>query len=256
MVNPYCDGDVRPKGVTSMTQAIQTHQSQPLLTGLKDALPLMGGYIPVAISFGLISLQSGFSVLETILISTLVYAGASQFLFVAMVASGAPMWLVVVMTLLINARHVVYGPNLAPYMTKSPWWLALMHGLTDQIFALAHTRLPQLNEKQRICWFTGASFLAWMSWVGGTALGAIAGGELINQWPLLADVLPFALPALFLVLLAPKFKTKIWALTLGCTTLIALIIKLQGFSNAAIPVAALIGTLLFYAVKNQTKWSK
>ncbi len=64
-----------------------------------------------------------------------------------MVASGAPLWLVLVMTLLINARHVVYGPNIAPYLSNSRWWPVLMHGLTDQIFALAHTRLPQLAEK-------------------------------------------------------------------------------------------------------------
>lgn len=138
-----------------MTTTTQTLAGTPWKQGVKDAIPLLGGYIPVAISFGLISVQSGFSVLETILISTFIYAGASQFLFVAMAASGAPLWLVVIMTLLINARHIVYGPNLSPYLNHDKKWLPLMHGLTDQIFALAHARLPQLPEHARIGWYTG-----------------------------------------------------------------------------------------------------
>lgn len=221
------------------------------LVGVKDAIPLMGGYIPVAVSFGLISIQSGFNIWETIAVSTLIYAGASQFLFVAMVASGAPLWLVVMMTLLINARHIVYGPNLAPYISKNPWWIWLMHGLTDQIFALAHTRLPQIESENRLGWFSGAALLAWFSWIGGTAMGAIAGGELISQWPLLGDILPFALPALFLVLLAPRFNSMLWAISLGLTIIIALIVKLNGFANAAIPLAAVCGTLLYYGMRNR-----
>lgn len=226
-------------------------QKTAWLMGIKDAIPLMGGYIPVAISFGLIAMQSGFSIWATIIVSTLIYAGASQFLFVAMVAANAPLWLVVVMTLLINARHIAYGPNLAPYIDKNPWWLALMHGLTDQIFALAHTRFPQLESKQRLPWFTGAALLAWFSWIAGTAIGAITGEQLIAQYPILKDVLPFALPALFLVLLAPKFDSKLWAIVLGCTALAALLIKLNGFANMAIPLAALCGTLLYYALRTR-----
>jgi len=233
-----------------MNTKTDTLHYSAFISGVKDAIPLLGGYISVAISFGVIALQAGFSVWETVAISTLIYAGASQFLFVAMVASGAPLWLVVTMTLLINARHIVYGPNLAPYVSKSPWWLALMHGLTDQIFALAHTRLPQLPENDRLGWFTGAALLAWFSWIGGTALGAIAGGEIIKQWPLMATVLPFALPALFLVLLAPRFDTWLWTMTLAGTMLMAMFIKLNGFENAAIPLSALCGALLYYALRN------
>ena len=234
-----------------MNSKTMNSQNHAWLLGVKDAIPLMGGYIPIAISFGLISLQAGFSIWETIAVSTLIYAGASQFLFVAMVASGAPLWLVVMMTLLINARHIVYGPNLAPYISKNPWWICLMHGLTDQIFALAHTRLPQLESENRLGWFSGAALLAWFSWIGGTAIGAIAGGELIAQWPLLGDVLPFALPALFLVLLAPRFNSMLWAICLGSTIIMAIILKLSGFANAAIPLAAICGTLSYYGVRNR-----
>ncbi|WP_231757529.1 AzlC family ABC transporter permease [Microbulbifer elongatus] len=218
------------------------------VTGAREGIPLLGGYVPVAISFGLIAVQSGFSAWEAILISTLVYAGASQFLFVAMVAAGAPLWLVVVMTLLINARHVVYGPNIAPWLGRSRYWPWLMHGLTDQIFALSHVRLPQLPPQDRMGWYIGASLVAWFSWIGGTAIGAIAGKELTQRWPLVGEVMPFALPALFLVLLAPKLASRHWAMTLAATTTIALIFAIYGFKNAAIPIAALCGALVYYGL--------
>lgn len=223
--------------------------TSPWLLGAKDALPLLGGYIPVAISFGLISVQAGFSALESTLISALIYAGASQFLFIAMVASGAPLWLVVVMTLLINARHVVYGPNLAPYLPQSRYWPWLMHGLTDQIFALAHSRLPLFAEKDRLGWYTAAALIAWLSWIGGTALGAVAGAQITERWPLLGEVMPFALPALFLVLLAPRFTSTVWSLTLCCTIGVAMLLKLLGIHNGAIPLAALAGMAMFYLMQ-------
>jgi 4-azaleucine resistance transporter AzlC len=217
--------------------------------GVRDALPLLGGYIPVAISFGLIAVQAGFSPLEATLISALIYAGASQFLFVAMMASGAPLWLVIGMTLLINARHLVYAPNLAPYIPPGRHWLWLMHGLTDQIFALAHTRLPQLPERERLGWYCAAALIAWLSWILGTTLGAVAGLQITSRWPLLGEVLPFALPALFLVLLAPRFTSRQWTLTLSLTQLVALMLKWLQLPNAAIPLAALCGAVLFYLLQ-------
>lgn len=234
-----------------MNTTTQTLAGAPWKQGVKDAIPLLGGYIPVAISFGLISVQSGFSVLETILISTFIYAGASQFLFVAMAASGAPLWLVVIMTLLINARHVVYGPNLSPFLNQDKKWLPLMHGLTDQIFALAHARLPQLPGQARLGWYTGAAVLAWLSWIAGTAVGAIAGGELTQRWPLINDVLPFAMPALFFVLIIPRCNNRLWSLTIALSAVTAVILKMYGYPNVAIPLAAMSGAALFYALKNQ-----
>lgn len=217
--------------------------------GARDALPLLGGYIPVAISFGLIAVQAGFSAAAAVAVSTLIYAGASQFLFIAMVAAGAPLWLVILMTLLINARHVVYGPNLAPYLPAGRLWPWLMHGLTDQIFALAHTRLPQLPASQRLGWYCSAALIAWGSWIAGTALGAVAGAEITARWPLLGQVLPFALPALFIVLLAPRFTSWQWTCTLTSTALVALALKLSGHSNLAIPLAAVSGALVFYLLQ-------
>ncbi|AEA99215.1 branched-chain amino acid transporter AzlC [Alteromonas mediterranea] len=231
----------------------QVSSKSGLKQGIIDGLPLLGGYIPVAISFGVIAIQAGFSTLEATLISVFIYAGASQFLLVAMVASGAPLWLAVCMTLLVNVRHVVYAPNLVPYLPQSKAWPYLMHGLTDQIFALAHTRLPSMEDTKKVDWFKGVSMVAWFSWILGTALGGIAGDSLTQKWPILDSVMPFALPALFVVLLAPKFSNKLWSVTLLVTISIALFVALSSFKNAAIPLAALCGALTFYLLTSHVE---
>lgn len=226
---------------------------KPWLQGLTDAAPLLGGYIPVAMSFGLVAHQAGFTSLEATLISLLIYAGASQFLFVGMVAAGSPLWLVLGMTLLVNARHLVYAPNLSPWLTHSRWWPLLMHGLTDQIFALALSRLPNMPAAQRLPWFSSAMLLAWGAWVGGTALGAVAGQELALRWPLFNEVLPFALPALFLVLLAPRFTSYLWGAALSLSTLLALALTASGLANIAVPLAAFLGAALLMLLSTHSQ---
>jgi len=153
------------------------------------------------------------------------------------------------MTLLINVRHVVYAPNIAPWLPRSRWWPWLMHGLTDQVFALAHSRLPQLPESQRVGWFFGAAMLAWLSWIAGSLLGAVGGEWLTSRWPLLGEVMPFALPALFLVLIVPRFTSRRWAAALSVSVAAALVCTLVGLTNIGIPLAAACGALCFYMVR-------
>ena len=236
-----------------MNQAASHSPWHSALQGVREAIPLLGGYIPVALSFGLVASQAGFSTFEATAISTLIYAGASQFLFVGMIATGAPLWLVVAMTLLVNFRHVVYGPNLAELLPRSRHWPWLMHGLTDQVFALALTRLPQLPEVKRFSWFVGATLLAWGAWIIGTTVGATAGEAFTARWPLLGEIMPFALPALFLTMVAPRFTNKRWAAAMGFTIIVALGLTLSGWSNIAIPLAAACGALCFYVVKFQAR---
>ena len=217
--------------------------------GFREALPLLGGYVPVAISFGLIAVQSGFTVWESLAISLFIYAGASQFLFVGMYAAGAPLWLVAAMALVINARHLVYAPNLAKSLSPERGWVVAMHGLTDQIYAIADVRLPLLDEEKRLPWYLGAALLAWFSWVFSTALGAVVGESLVTRWPLLHQSMPFALVALFLVLLAPRFTDRAWGLGLMVATVAALGMTLGGYTNLAIPLAALLGALAYMLLR-------
>lgn len=175
----------------------------PVLDGLAASLPVMLGYFPIAFSFGVAASQAGFSPVEAFALSLFIYAGASQFLALALLTSGAPVLVSAFTLIAMNLRHVLYGPALMRAAgegasTKRAWLWAF--GLTDEVFGQA---LGALARGQRFSegYMFGLGAGAYASWLGGTAVGALAGGGALDGWPALSAGLGFMLPALFLALL-------------------------------------------------------
>jgi 4-azaleucine resistance transporter AzlC len=172
-------------------------------SGLAAALPVAVGYFPIAFSFGVASTQAGFTGIEAFALSLLVYAGASQFLALALLTSGAPVLVSAFTLMAMNLRHVLYGPALmkeagADARTRHAWIWAF--GLTDEVFGQA---LGALARGQRFSerYMFGLGLGAYASWLGGTAAGAYAGGSALAEYPAVSAALGFMLPALFLALL-------------------------------------------------------
>jgi 4-azaleucine resistance transporter AzlC len=171
--------------------------------GLLQSLPIALGYAPIAFSFGVAATRAGLSAPEAVMLSLVIYAGASQFLALALVTSGAPVLVSAFTLIAMNLRHVLYGPALmrqagegAPRRHAWAWaW-----GLTDEVFGQS---LGALARGQRFseAWMFGLGLGAYAAWVGGTAVGALAGGGALAAWPALDAGLGFMLPALFLALL-------------------------------------------------------
>ncbi|HLV12035.1 MAG TPA: AzlC family ABC transporter permease [Trueperaceae bacterium] len=78
------------------------------------------GYFPVAVSFGVVAARAGLSLLEAALLSLVVFAGASQFVAVALVAGGAGPLVTFLSLLAMNVRHVFYGPSLTGRLGGRP----------------------------------------------------------------------------------------------------------------------------------------
>jgi 4-azaleucine resistance transporter AzlC len=170
--------------------------------GLLAGLPIALGYLPIAFSFGVAATQAGMAPVEAVALSLAIYAGASQFLALALLASGAPILVAAGTLVAMNVRHVLYGPALlraaGVERTRAGWaWGA---GLTDEVFGAALGRFGRggaFSER----FMGGLALLAYAAWVGGTAAGAAAGGGVLAGWPLVEAGLSFMLPALFLALL-------------------------------------------------------
>ncbi|MCL6601112.1 MAG: AzlC family ABC transporter permease [Alicyclobacillus macrosporangiidus] len=172
--------------------------SSAVRQGLQDAAPIALAYFPIAMTFGVITVQCGLPVWLAVLISVAVYAGGAQFMLVSLVSSGAPFAATVATVLLVNLRHALYGTTLGPAFTRWPErkkWLAAF-GLTDEVFAVTSGRLLQ-HPPDPAAQMT-LSFTCYASWVAGTFAGAVIGQA--APAGLSAD-LNFALPALFLALL-------------------------------------------------------
>lgn len=172
--------------------------------GLFDSLSIGLGYVPVAISFGLAAVYADISPWMAVLVSILVYAGASQFILVSLVASGGAALSVIGIVLLMNLRHFFYGPALIAKLGKTRRRLPLFvlaAGLTDEVFATSISKLDSQPVQEREHWYAGLQLGAYLAWVGGTALGAFFGHDWISGSPLLSQTLGFVLPALFFALL-------------------------------------------------------
>jgi 4-azaleucine resistance transporter AzlC len=185
----------------------------PATRGLIDSLSIAVGYVPVAISFGLAAVSADFSPWAAVLTSVLVYAGASQFIFITLIAGGSSAVSVVAIVLLMNLRHLFYGPALLGKLTSATRrypTLVLAAGLTDEVFATSVSRLEQQPAAEREAWYLGVQAGAYLAWVGGTAVGAFFGHGWIQNSPWLSQTLGFVLPALFLALLL-----ELWTIVPG-----------------------------------------
>ena len=117
--------------------------------GLGAAWPVALGYFPVAVAFGALGAQAGLSPLWVQLTSLLVFAGASQFALVGLLAQGVPPLLAALLGLLLNLRHAFYGPALRPYLRGGPLEAFF---LTDEVFA------ERLLTEERVAVIPGSSF--------------------------------------------------------------------------------------------------
>lgn len=171
--------------------------------GLTASLPIILGYFPIAFSFGVAATRAGFAPLDAFALSLIIYAGASQFLALALLSSGAPVLVSAFTLIAMNLRHVLYGPALIREAgreagTRHAW--AWAWGLTDEVFGQA---LGAVARGQRFSepYMFGLGLGAYLAWVSGTVVGAYAGGGALDRWPAVSAGLGFMLPALFLALL-------------------------------------------------------
>ncbi len=196
----------------SVTMPRRVSRSSEFVNGAKATIPLIIGAIPFGILFGTLAEPSGLSVLGALAMSLIVFAGASQFIALGLLAAGAAIPVIIATTFVVNLRHLLYAANLVPKVRHLPQhWRALMaFGLTDETFAAVSNRYLQQEDIRDAHWFYLGSFLAMYSnWVLCTALG-VALGELfpdMTQWGL-----DFAMSVTFIGMVIPYLKSKpMWA---------------------------------------------
>ncbi|SDI25820.1 AzlC family ABC transporter permease [Natribacillus halophilus] len=187
------------------TTATASTYTEAYWQGMKLAAPVMLGYLPIAISFGVLAVQTGMSFFHSVLMSMLVYAGASQFMAVNMLAIGAVGIEIVLATFVLNLRHFVMSLSLFSSLQHIPkrWQAVLAHGITDESFALASLKRKTLGEHPSAAIFAGMFSGALGMWLIGTIAGALIGNVVP---PALSASMGIALYALFIGLLVPAIR--------------------------------------------------
>jgi len=201
----------------------------------------------IGLSYGAIAVASGFPVWFPAAQSVLVLAGASEFLFIGIVAAGGNPFAAALAGLLVNARHLPYGLALPDVIGRGPGrhrgWRRLLgsHVMNDEsvVFALAQEDLPR---KRAAYWACGVGVL--IAWPGGAVLGALAGS-------LLRDTGAFGLdatfPAVILALIVPALRDRVTALAAVAGAAIAL--ATTPFLPAGLPMLLALAGVAVLAVR-------
>ena len=172
--------------------------------GVKAALPIVLGYLPVGIAYGVLARAAGLSTMETGAMSFIVFAGASQFIAVGMLASGIATLPIILTTLAVNSRHLLMSSAIAPHFKGQPLknLIPLTAQLTDESFALAMADTAKVSGRPH--YLIALQATAWLAWVSGSLIGALF-GSLIDS---ASFGIPFAMTALFICLLVIQIKSR------------------------------------------------
>ena len=147
---------------------------------IRDTLIINASIIAFGFMFGLAARNAGYSPLEAMAMSTFLFAGAAQFAGVGYVAAGLPWAPIVILTLFLNARHLLYSAALAPRLRElSPLRRAFMaHFLTDEAFALSAAHFHRLGRVDEGGYWIAALGGVFIPWNLSTLAGVLLGGAI------------------------------------------------------------------------------
>lgn len=173
--------------------------------GFKATSPLILGIVPFGLISGVAAVEVGLNITEALAMSFLVFAGAAQLAAVQLLGLGASAAVILLTTLVINLRFLMYSAALAPHLKRleRPWRWGLAYLLTDQAFALSVTRFARDEGVGRRWFYLGVALPLWVVWQGATLVGALLGAQLPPGLQL-----GFAIPLTFLALVFPAVQDK------------------------------------------------
>jgi 4-azaleucine resistance transporter AzlC len=210
-----------------------------------DALAIASYAFPVGLVFGLAALQARYSLVDVVVNSVVALAGGAQFAAAGMVKDGASWLAIAGVTLLVNARHLLYSAATAPYtaVRSRRERVVMAHFLTDETFALSLAHFRRIRGfDARGYWI--AAMAIFIPWTTGSAVGYVAGGAVdVNRLGL--DVaFPAAMAGLSLGMVSGRRDV---AAALGAVAM-AVPLGLAAGASVGLVAGAVVGPLVGLAM--------
>jgi len=214
--------------------------------GLIRAQALAAGVLLYGIVFGILATEARLSALESVLTSMFVYSGSAQIAALQVLRSGAELLPLFATILLMNARYILYGAALHPWLqgTSPGASYATLFFLGDGNWALAMAERAKGEDDAGFIF--GSGIAMFVPWVGGTLIGRLAGSLIGDPATYGMDFMLVAFSAALLMGLW-KSKTDLWPMIAAAVAALALTPILPGgwVIVAAALASALAGALLF-----------
>ena len=209
----------------------------PFLRGMLEFIPILPGAIPFGLVVGVAQVQAGMSLLESVGMSALGYAGSAQLVASQMVQGGAPLLLILAAVAVVNLRFAMYSAVLRERFRPFSTLGRALNGflLTDQTFALFSSKLEQVDPREQLPYSLGAGFFMYGVWQVCTLLGALLGQTLPRAWSL-----DFAVTLTFIALGVPAVKSRP-TLAAACAAALAAILAAGLPFKLGLMVGAAVG---------------
>ncbi len=177
---------------------------QTFLYAFRRSVPIMLGFFPLGIAYGVLMESIGYNFLWSSLTSVTVFAGALQFLMVDFFRDGTPLITVALLALLLNSRHIFYGLSFVEKFRSfgSGSRLFLIYSLSDESYSLHCSYKPQEGVNEKWAHLFSAGFVVFY-WLLFTFMGGLV-GKLITFDTTGID---FSLTALFVVILIDQLRS-------------------------------------------------
>ncbi len=145
-----------------------------------DAVGITVSIVGFGFVYGLSAREAGFSIIDALAMSSIAFAGAAQFAAVGYVAGGLPWLGIILLTALLNARHLLYSAALRPWMSDVPFArrAGMAHFLTDENFALAMAHFRRIGRTDERAYWLSAIVFTFLPWNLATLAGVVLGGQI------------------------------------------------------------------------------
>jgi len=177
-------------------------------SGVRAEAPILVGVVPFGMIYGAVAGAAGLPDALAVAMSSVVFAGSAQFVGAQLIGAGAPAFVLLLTTFVVNLRHLLYSASLAPQVRHLPtrWRLLLAYLLTDEAYAvtvLRYTESSQSSAPMRHWYFLGSGLALWVSWQMSTLVGVVLGAQVPPGWSL-----DFALALTFIGLVVPTLRDR------------------------------------------------
>ena len=209
--------------------------------GVIEELPLQLGVFPFGIIYGILAMESGLTFLQSFLLSSIIFGGASQIVFVQLISTSTPFGIIITSVGAINSRHFLYGVSIREYVKhlSVTWRLLLAYLLTDEAYAVSIRKFNNdPNNKLLHYHLLGTGLTLFIIWQISTLTGIILGHEL----PQFLE-LQFIIPLTFIAIIIPMINAFSFICAASSSAITALLFKNLDL-NLWILASALIGLIV------------
>jgi 4-azaleucine resistance transporter AzlC len=223
-------------------------------SGIRAQLPILLGVAPFGMIYGVLARSAGLPPEIAQAMSSIVFAGSSQFIGTTLFRESAPFVVIVLTTFVVNLRHALYSASLAPYVESLSlrWKFLAAYLLTDEGYAVGIVRYQQRErsgerEYSDHFYYLGSALALWTTWQLSTAIGVFFGAQVPASWGL-----DFALPITFIAIMIPALADRPSALAAVVAALVALAAHDLNFKMGLI-IAAFSGIIAGLIAERFTK---